>query len=182
MQLPLQITFRNMEPTEAIEAKIRERSERLDRVYDRIMSCRVVVESPHRHHHQGNLVHLRIDLKVPNGELVVNREPNQHHAHEDAYVAIRDAFDAMQRQLEDFIRRQRADVKLHEASPLGRVASLFPDEGYGFISTSDGREIYFHRNSVGDDGFAQLSVGSGVRFVEQMAEKGPQATTVRVND
>jgi len=182
MQLPLQITFRNMEPSEAIEAKIRERSERLDRVYERITSCRVVVEAPHRHHHQGNLVHLRIDLKVPNGELVVNREPDQHHAHEDAYVAVRDAFDAMQRQLEDFARRQRADVKLHEPPALGRVASLFPEDGYGFISTGDGREIYFHKNSVVDDSFAQLSIGSGVRFVETMGEKGPQATTVHVND
>lgn len=114
MQLPLQITFRNVEPSEAIEARIRKEAKRLERFYDRIMGCRVVVELPHKHHHKGNLYHVRIDLTVPGGELVVNREPAQHQAYRDLYVAIRDAFDAVQRQLEDYVRRQRGDVKTHE--------------------------------------------------------------------
>ncbi len=181
MQLPLQITFRNMESSPSIEASVRERLARLERVYDSIISCRVVVETPHRHHHQGKLVHLRIDLKVPHGELVVNREPAENQAHEDAYVAVRDAFDAMHRQLEDFVRRQRSDVKVHEEAPVGRVASLFPNDGYGFITTADGREVYFHENSVLDKAFSRLRVGSGVRFVEEMGEKGPQASSVYVS-
>jgi len=107
MQVPLRVTFRNMEPSAAIEARLQERVDRLEHFYDRITSCHVVVEAPHRHHHQGKLFHVRIDLAVPGGELIVNREPATDHSHEDVYVCIRDAFDAMQRQLEDFIRRHR---------------------------------------------------------------------------
>jgi ribosomal subunit interface protein len=182
MQLPVQISFRGMEPSDAAEAKVRERAAKLDRFYDRIMSCRVVVESPHRRHHQGKLFHVRVDLTVPGGELAVTREPAEHHAHEDVFVAIRDAFDAAQRQLENYARRQRGDLKTHEGLPNGRVSKLFPEDGYGFISTSEGLEIYFHRHSVLDDAFDLLKVGSDVEFVEEQGEKGPQASTVRVVD
>lgn len=180
MQLPLQISFRGMERSEAIETRIRERAAELDQYYDRITSCRVVVESPHRRHHQGKLYHVRIDLTVPGAELVVTREPAEHHAHEDVYVAIRDAFDAAQRRLADHRRRQRGDVKLHEGAPPARVARLFPQEDYGFIVTSDGRDIYFHRNSVLNDAFDRLEVGSEVQFAEEEGDKGPQASTVRL--
>lgn len=180
MQLPLQISFRGMERSEAIETRIRERAAELDQYYDRITSCRVVVESPHRRHHQGKLYHVRIDLTVPGAELVVTREPAEHHAHEDVYVAIRDAFDAAQRRLADHRRRQRGDVKLHEGAPPARVTRLFPQEDYGFIVTSDGRDIYFHRNSVLNDAFDRLEVGSEVQFAEEEGDKGPQASTVRL--
>lgn len=179
MQTPLQITFRNMEPSAAVEARVRDRVEKLDRYYDRIMGCHVVVESPHRHHHQGKVFHVRIDLTVPRGEIVVKREAEDGHAHEDVFVAVRDAFDAMQRQLQDYARQQRGAVKAHEASPRGRVVRLFPDEGYGFIETPDAREIYFHRNTVVSGDFTRLEVGSPVEFVEEAGEKGPQASTVR---
>jgi ribosomal subunit interface protein len=115
MALPVQITFNGMDPSEAIEERIRERIDELSRFYDRIESCRVVVESGHRHHRHGRLRLLRIHLTVPGGEIVVNRDPAEHHAHEDVYVAIRDAFDAARRQLEDHVRRLRGDVKTHEA-------------------------------------------------------------------
>ena len=180
MQLPLQITFRNMESSPAIEAKIRERAAKLDQYWDRITSCRVVVETPHRHRHRGKLYHVRIDLTVPNGELVVGRMPAQRHAHEDVYAAIRDAFNAARRRLEDYVRRQRGVVKTHEAPPAARVVKLFPAEGYGFIETPDGREIYFHEHSVLTGTFASLELGSEVQFVEEQGEKGPQASTVRV--
>jgi ribosomal subunit interface protein len=180
MQLPLQITFRNMESSAAIEAKIRERVAELDRYYHRIMGCRVVVESPHRRHHQGKLFHVRVDLTVPGGELAVSREPAQHHAYEDVYVAIRDAFDAARRQLEDYARRHRGETKGHAALPYGRVSKLFPTEGYGFIETPDGREVYFHENSVLHDAFGRLEIGCQVEFVEEQGDKGPQASTVRI--
>lgn len=141
MQIPLQISFRDMEPSAAVEDKIRERALKLDRYYERIMGCRVVIEAPHRRHHQGKLYHVRIDLTVPQGELVVSREPVENHAHEDIYVAIRDAFDAAQRRLADYARRQRGDVKTREVPPTVHVSKLFPAEGYGFIATADGREI-----------------------------------------
>lgn len=180
MRLPLQVVFHDLEPSPAIEAKIRERAEKLDLYYDQIMSCRVVVEAPHKHHHKGKLYHVRIGVTVPDEELVVSRDPGQHHAHEDVYVAIRDSFDAIRRQLEDYARRRRGKVKHHETPPHGRIAQLFPEKGYGKIETPDGRLIYFHQNSVLDAEFSKLDIGIEVRFVEEMGEKGPQASTVYV--
>jgi len=178
MELPLQITFRDVPPSAAVEARIREEAAELEEFYNRIMSCRVVVESPHRHHHQGRLYGVRIDLSVPGRELVIGREPAQHHAHEDLFVAIRDAFDAARRQLEDHARRERGDIKHHQPASEGHVVRLFPEPGYGFIETLEGREIYFHRNSIVDGDFDRLEVGTAVRFAEEAGEKGPQASTV----
>ena len=180
MKLPVQITLRYMEPSAAVEAKIRERVAKLDRYYQRIMGCRVVVEAPHRRHHQGKLYHVRVDLTVPGGELVVRREPAEHHTHEDVYVAIRDAFDAAQRRLEDYARQQRGDLKTHVEPCRGRVVKLFEEKGYGFLETGDGREVYFHANSVHDGDFGKLEVGSEVEFAEEVGDKGPQASNVRI--
>jgi ribosomal subunit interface protein len=179
MELPLQIRFRNMPSSEAVEANIHERAGKLDLFYDRITSCRVVVEAPHRHHHKGKLYHVRIDLTVPGGELVVNREPSKRATHEDVYVAIRDAFDAARRQLQDYVRRQRGDVKVHGTAPIAYVSKLFPEKDFGFLNTPDGREVYFHRNSVLDGHFDQMEVGMEVHFAEQQGGEGPQASTVR---
>ncbi|MGE5218112.1 MAG: HPF/RaiA family ribosome-associated protein [Chloroflexota bacterium] len=204
MKTALQITFRNMPPSNAIEENIREKAAKLDSLFDGIMSCRVIVEAPHRHHHKGKAYQVRIDMTVPGGEVVVNRapkrldaakapdpekleknlaeshEPSKHAAHEDVYVAIRDAFNAAGRKLQDYIRRRRGKTKLHETAPLARVIRLFPIENYGFIETPDGRELYFHKNSVLHPGFEQLEVGAEVFFAEELGEKGPQASTVRV--
>lgn len=96
-----------MEPSDALEERIRAKSKKLETFYDGITSCRVVVEATSRHQ-QGNLYHVHIDVGVPGSELVVSREPDQRQAHEDAYVALRDAFDAMQRQVKNFADQQRA--------------------------------------------------------------------------
>ena len=180
MQLPLQVTFRDMPRSDAVEAKIRERAEKLDKFYDSIMSCRVVVEAPHAHHHQGRLYHVRIDLTVPHGELVVSKDKHDDRTHEDVYVAIRDAFDAAQRQLKNYVRKQRMEVKTHEIPPHGTVVDVFPAMDYGTIHTPDGREVYFHRNSVLNQDFEDLQPGVSVRFAEEMGEQGPQASTVQV--
>lgn len=182
MQIPVQITFRDIPGSAAVEDNIREHAAKLERFFDRVTRCRVVVEAPHRHHHQGKLYHVRVDLTVPGSELVVNREPHEHHAHEDVYVAIRDAFLAAGRQLEEFARKHRHHVKTHEEAPAARVVRLFADQGYGFVATSDGREIYFHKNSVVDGGFTNLAVGTEVRVVVAEGESinGPQASTVQV--
>jgi cold shock CspA family protein len=167
-----------MEPSAAIEERIRREAAKLERYSDRITGCRVVVEEPQRRHHQGNLFHIRIDLTLPGGELLVKRAPAEHHAHEDAYVAVRDAFNAARRRLQDHVRRQRHEVKLHEEQPEGRVARLVPAEDHGFIQAGDEHEVYFHRNSVLGNGFDALGVGSKVRFIEEDGDKGPQASTV----
>jgi ribosomal subunit interface protein len=180
MQLPLQITFRNLDRSEAIEARVRERAESLEKFFDHITSCRVVVEAHHKHHRHGNHYHVRVDVTVPNGEVVASREPDEHHAYTDVYVAIRDAFDAVRRQLEDYGRRERRQVKAHEVPPHGRIVELYPDEDYGRIETPDGRLVYFHRNSVVDADFDKLRIGAQVRFDETMGDRGPQASTVHV--
>jgi ribosomal subunit interface protein len=168
-----------MEPSAAVEENIREKAGKREQFYDRIMSCRVVVEVPHGHQHQGRLYQVRIDLGVPDGELVVSHEHHHRdHAHEDVYVAIRDAFDAMKRQLEDYARKRRGKVKQHEAPGGGHVISLHPEEDYGKIETPDGRVIYFHRNSVLNNEFDRLEVGTEVRFAEEAGEQGPQASSV----
>ena len=180
MQLPLQITFRHMDTSDAVVARIRKRAEELERFFDRIMSCRVVVECRHSRHQQGNLFRVRVDLKVPGREIAVGRDPAAHHAHEDVYVAIRDSFDATRRLLEEHVRMARADVKLHAVPDHGRIARLLAKENCGFILSADGNEFYFHRNSVANRGFDKLAVGDEVRFVAQHSEsaEGPQASTV----
>ena len=204
MEIPLKVTFRNMPPSKAVEASIHEKAGKLESFYDRIMSCRVIVEAPHRHHHKGKAYQVRIDITVPGSELVINRapkrleaakllplkqsekdlserhEPSKHAAHEDVYVAIRDAFNAAGRRLQDYARRQSGAVKVHEPAAHGRISKLFPEEGYGFLETPDGREIYFHDHSVLQPGFDHIAVGTEVRFAEELGEKGPQASTVRV--
>ena len=175
MELPLQITTRNFEMTEVIEAEIRQQAKKLDQFHGRIMRCRVVVESPHRHKHKGKLYNLHIYITVPGAEFVVKREP-----HEDLYVAIRDCFNAVHHKMDEFERKQRGDVKHHEEAPHARISSLFPEEGYGFLTTPDDREIYFHENSVLKDKFKKLKVGMEVRFSEEKGDKGPQASTVIV--
>jgi len=179
MQLPLQISIRHMEHSEAVEAIVRQKAAMLDKFADHIMGCRVVVEPLGKHHEHGNLYEVRIDLTVPGEEIVVTREPSEHTEYKDIHVALRDAFDSARRQLEDYVRLRRGSVKAHETAPHARVSKLFPDEGYGFIETPDGREIYFHRHSVLNEGFDRLQLGTEVAFVEEEGKKGPQASTVR---
>ncbi len=198
MILPVQITFRNMDPSKAVEARIRKEVSKLEKFYDRIVGCRVVAEIPRRHQHHGKVYRIRIDLTLPGGELVVKHEPGLHStarqiglerekkqlevegAYKDIYVAIRDAFKAARRRLQDYARRQRGDVKVHEMAPRARVSKLFPEEGYGFLQTPDGVEVYFHRNSVLGGGFDRLQIGTEVSFVEERGERGLQASTVRL--
>lgn len=180
MRIPLQITFRNIPPSEAVEAKIRTLAAKLDRFYNRITSCRVIVDAPHRYQRNGKLYQVRIDMTVPKGEIVIKRDPPERQSHEDIYVAIRDAFDAAKRQLQDHTKMVRQETKTHEEPPHGRIVTLFPDEGYGFIQTGDGSEVYFHRNSLFNGDFEQLHVGDEVRFAEAEGDKGLQASTVRL--
>lgn len=113
MDFPLDISFRNMDPSPAVETRIRGKAEKLSRLFNRIIGCTVVVEAPHRHHHKGKLYSVHIDISVPGKDLVVDRAKPLDHAHEDVYLAVRDAFKAAERQLEDHARRMRGDVKNH---------------------------------------------------------------------
>ncbi|MBI1849359.1 MAG: HPF/RaiA family ribosome-associated protein [Planctomycetes bacterium] len=175
MTNPVQITLRDIPRFGDLETKIRERAEKLDRYHPRIVKCHVLVEAAGHRGHKGHPYDVRIDLVVPGAELVVTREEQM-----DLHVAIRDAFDAARRQLEDHARRLRGDVKHHAEAPLARVVRVFPDERYGFLATAEGREIYFHANTVGDAEFDSLAVGDEVSFVEEEGREGPQASAVRI--
>lgn len=180
MKLTPIITFRNMEPSAALEATIREKVAKLDEFSHEIMSCRVMVEAEHRHHHQGNLYHVRVDLTVPGKEIIANRSPKERKSNEDIYVAVRDAFDATRRQLEDYARTRRREVKAHETPAHGKIIEVTPAEDYGRIETPDGRNIYFHRNSLVNAAFDDLAEGMEVSFAEEMGEEGPQASSVHL--
>ena len=176
MKTPLQITFRDMEHSETLETHIREKAEKLETYFEPIMSCRVVVEMPHQHKHQGKLFNVHIDIGVPGSEIVVN-----HHQHEDVQVALRDAFDTAKRQLEDHARRLHRETKTHDTEYIGEVARLFPDEGFGFIRRADGDELYFNADNLVNTTLTQLNEGDAVKFIEDMttADK-PQAKRVSV--
>lgn len=176
MEIPLQITAHDFRLTPSTESDIRDKATKLDTIYDRIIRCRVILEAPVGHHRHGGPFKVRIDVTVPGSELVVNRQED-----DDLPIAIRNAFDAMRRRLEDYVHQQRGNVKTHEAPLLnGRVTKLFPQEGYGFLETSDGREVYFHGHSVLEPGFERLTIGTEVRFVEEYGQKGVQASTVHI--
>jgi ribosome-associated translation inhibitor RaiA len=108
MQRPVEITFRDVPHSDALESDIRDKASKLETFYPHMTGCHIVVEMPHKHSHQGREFVVRLDIKVPGGELVINHE---HSA--DAHVAVRDAFDAARRKLQDYARRQRGDVKRH---------------------------------------------------------------------
>jgi cold shock CspA family protein/ribosome-associated translation inhibitor RaiA len=173
MELPLQITTRNFELSPAEEQVIRKAAGKLDAFASRIMSCRVLLELESRKRRTGSRYNVRIDLAVPGGEIVIKRQPG-----DTLFTAAQRAFKAAGRSLQDRVRKQRGDVKLTQTAPHGVVARLFPWEGYGFLTTPDGSEVYFDRQSVLHDAFDRLGVGAEVRYVVESGEQGPQASTV----
>ena len=181
MEVPLQITLRRFSPSEAVETAVREKAQKLAEFCDDIMNCRVMVELPHRHNHKGKLYHIRIYLTLPHEQIVVKRDPRQNTAHEDIYVAIRDAFDAAQRQLQDYVRRRRGNVKRRPIPQPATVFMIFPAQDYGLLRTVDGRDVYFHRNSLVGMDFEHLDPGTEVHYVEEQGNEGPQAVSVALS-
>lgn len=173
METPLQISLRGIAHSDVLHNAIQQKAKKLERYYAHIMSCRVVLELTARHHRKGKQYSARIDLKVPGGEIAVTHEHD-----EDLQIALRDAFDAARRRLEDYARGQRGDVKRHAAEYTGRVARLDTEQGIGFIATEDGREYYFSRDNVVTPPFEHLAVGTPVHFIEEIAAEGLQAKRV----
>jgi cold shock CspA family protein/ribosome-associated translation inhibitor RaiA len=173
MQGELQITAKGVTLSEGEASAIRQASRHLETFWDRLTSCRVVVEMPRRRGHSGRLYNIRIEVGVPGQTLLIRQQPR-----EDLLTAIQVAFKAAERRVQDAVRRTRGDVKLGRAAPKGVVTRLLPWEGYGFITDAAGREIYFSRQSVLGAGFDRLEEGMDVRFTEEPGEKGPQASSV----
>lgn len=180
MRIPMEIAFRNVEPSAAMEALIRERGERLQRFYRGIIACRVAVEAPHRSGNEEVVGYrVRVEVSVAGQDLVVSRDRSHRRDEFDPYVAIREAFVAMERQLKSHRgRRIRARRPEQAGAPHARVAQIFYGEGYGFLETPGGEAIYFHQNSVLNGGFEDLEAGEEVRFEVTDGDEGPQATMV----
>jgi ribosomal subunit interface protein len=168
-----------MSPSPALESRIRELAMRLERFSQHITRCHVIVTVAH-HKEQGELYDFHIDITVPGEEIAIRRASPADHSHEDPYVALRDAFRAARRKLEDYERKRRGDVKTHTSQAHGRVTSLDATRGVGSIETDDGRIVSFHRNCLVGSRFDDLSTGTEVRFAEEAGDHGQQASTVHV--
>lgn len=172
MEIPLEVSTRRLELSPPLEAEVRERADKLDRLYGRLTSCRIALEGPSQHHNEGGPYRVRIDITVPGSELVAAKEAATLAA------AMNDAFDAAERQVKEFAERRRGYVKAPAGGNHGTVIRIFPEEGFGFLTDEEGREIYFHRNAVLEPGFDSLAVGAVVRYAVEQGLEGPQASAV----
>lgn len=181
MQTAVRIEFQEMSGTPAVESMIADHVKKLEQLYGRITACRIVVKGPGDRHRTGGLYNINIRLALPDGrEVDIGRTPKDDERHADLPFAINDAFKRAGRRLQDSTRRMEGMVKSHEGQPVGTVVRLDPAGEFGFLQSSDGQEVYFHRNSVLDGAFSELAVGTRVSFTDEVGEKGAQATTVKL--
>ncbi len=182
METPIEIDFERCEDNGRYHARIEDQIAMLESRFGHITACRVSMRGPSGHHQTGGPYEVTIHLELPGGRHVdVDRAPSQDERYGDPLFAINDAFKRARRVLQDSVRQMQGKVKLHEEQqPVATVRMLEAEENYGFLKTADGRDVYFHRNSVLNEGFDSLKCGDSVAFVEEMGEKGPQASTVRV--
>ncbi len=183
MQTPVKVAYRHLPSSPAVTDLVKEKVKKLEQFFGRITGCAVTMEVPDRHHRQGRHYRVRIEMSVPGETLVVGRDPKASRDHQDLYAAIQAAFREARRLLQDHARRfdhrvRGRAVAAHVEPPRALVARLFPQDGYGFLRSPDGREIYFHEKSVLGGAFERLEVGDEVRYSEEPGEEGPQASTV----
>lgn len=177
MQVAPEIAFRDVEATDRIKSRILDKIEGLEEVHDGLIACRVMAEASDA----PNQYRVRLDVTVPGGEIIVNRDPPSDEAARDLRTAVDRAFDRARRQLRELKRKQRGDVKEHELPPHGQIVKLATTETgdrYGFLMSRDGRQIYFHENALVDLDYDELETGLEVRFAEEEGAEGPQASTV----
>lgn len=182
MQVPLEISYRNVSKTDAIEALVREKAAKLEKFCDHINSCRVAIEKAHEHPKSGSPYRVRLDLTVPPGhELAVAKNPGEGTQYEPLETVIREAFEAARRQLVELNERQRNEVKRHPQQEMTAIVTqLFSEQGYGFLKTLEDEEVYFHQNSVLHNDFERLEIGTGVHCFVEQGQQGLQATTVQI--
>lgn len=178
--IDLKVQYLGFPESDFVSAAVWDYVENLEKFCDQIMSCHVVITHPPRKHHQGGIYHVKIRLHLRGSDIIIDREASKNHAHEDVYVALRDAFGSARRKVEDYVRIQSGQVKQTVRPMHARVIRILADQDGGFLLSEDRREIYFHRNSLVDESFDNLKVGQEVRFSEGMGENGPQVTTMYV--
>lgn len=179
MDIPLEIVFHNLEPSNEIEALIREHVQRLEKLYPHLIGCRVSVEMLHKQHRNGNVPEVHIAIRVPGREIAISREPHkakQRRTAPNVHTSVKDAFRAAEKRLKDFKQQQYGEVKPKDMPIQGYVSSLFGD--YGFISTGTGEALYFHRNALADGGFDGLHEGEAVQYTLVVGDNGPSAARV----
>lgn len=174
---PVEIAYENLKPEAAAERQVIRGLRRLERVAPELMAVRVTLANRNPRRHTGNLYDVRLELTLPGPDVAVSRTPPLHSESEDLLLAIGEAFDKARRELVESRAVRRGEVKTHEPVSRGRVTDLFPD--HGFIRSSDGRIVYFHRNSIAGQEWDALQVGDEVRFRDEPGEQGPHATTVK---
>lgn len=169
----LQITLRDIPASPVLDALIRKKYDKLTMYYKPITSCHVVVEHTQKHKHQGKIYHVRIDVIVPGKQLVVTQKN-----HENIYIALRESFNAVMRQLEEHARKRHGRVKTHNHIMHGYVARLIESDGYGFIEGIDGNEYYFSITNVSHPTFDQLMIGDEVKYTPEPTKDGRHAQHV----
>jgi len=179
MTIPVEVQFRNITRSDALEDEICEKAENLSRFYDRIHSCRVVVEA-HKHQLQGNHFNVKLEVRLPGEPIIVTHDPGDVNTREDPYIVLRDTFNAARRQLKDRAAKDQGRVKTPATLPTGTVARIFPNDDYGFIEATNGYDVYFHRHALLDGQLERLEVGTPVSFFEEEGDNGPQAASVHI--
>jgi cold shock CspA family protein/ribosome-associated translation inhibitor RaiA len=184
MQTPLEIAFHNLPSSDWIESEIRDRAAKLEKIYPRLVGCRVSVEALHKQHRTGNIYDVHIELSLPGATLMVSREPHrakEKYASPNLRTSLRDAFEAAERQLLDYKRQQQeGEVQADEMLLQGQISQLYPDEEHGFILTGEGTQLYFHRNSLMNADFDRLKRGDIVHYEAADGDTGPIARKVWV--
>jgi cold shock CspA family protein/ribosome-associated translation inhibitor RaiA len=184
MQTPVEIDFHGLTASERLRGCVMKNISTLEQRFGRITACRVVVKAPSERHRTGGACEVAIRLSLPQGRQVdIARSEKPEKAADrlaNPVVAINDAFKRARRRLQEEARRMRGLVKSHNGPPVATVKRFDAATGFGFLETPDGREVYFHQNSVRDGKAGRFAPGTRVTFFEEMGHKGPQASTVKV--
>mgnify|MGYP006304444239 CR=1 FL=1 len=183
MQVPLEVSFQGVDRSEPLDGIIAERVAKLDQICDNLISCHLAVEVD-QHDQSGDTYRIRIDMRMPPGhEIVVRHQPGGKDSNISLATRLISTFDRAERALRKQVEKQHGKVKRHPAQEVVAIIDrLFPDDGYGFLKGVDGRQYYFHRNSVLNGDFDRLKQGTGVHFTPEVGEDGMQASSVRIVD
>jgi cold shock CspA family protein/ribosome-associated translation inhibitor RaiA len=190
MQIPPEISFHNIESSAWAEEEIRARIADLERIYDRLTTCRVHVDRRASNSSGTIPPVVHIEMSIPGRpDLVVSHEPEhlrRKYQRPDLHKAINEAFRLAERQLLDLkkVRDGRTKDARHASGnqSLGEIAELMPQKDAGFILTKEGGLLYFHRNAVLSGNFDDLKPGDAVHYLEEIGDTGPLAVKVRVKD